>query len=118
MTGIPRGQLMKELLPGLNNLFGMEYENMWVDELKKDVAKSDEEFVSKEVYLRVIEDYERQLSEVKDKNMVMLKRVALEARKDGVRKAAILVADMAEELGQSNLIHAVALALHNMEITE
>ena len=118
MTGISRDQLTKELLPALNKLFGMEYESMWVEELKKDVAKSGGEFVSKEVYMRVVNDYEREIEALKDKNMAMLKRVALEARKDGVQRAAVFVEGMAEEVGNSNLIHAVALALHNMEITE
>lgn len=118
MTGIPRDQLMKDLLPGVNKLFGLQYESMIIDELKSDIAKKDEEFVSKDVYLRVVEDYERKLDEVKDKNMQMLKRVALEARKDGVHRAATFVEGMAEEIGNSNLLHAVVLALHNMDVPE
>lgn len=118
MTVLTREQLMKELLPGLNKVFGVEYEHYEVDGLKKDIEKSNEGFVSKEVYLRVIEDYENKLSAVKEGNMKMQKGVARLAREDGVRKAADYVESMAEELGNSNLLHAVVLALRNMDVPE
>ena len=59
-----------------------------------------------------------QLTEIKNKNMDMIKRAASMARKDGVKRAADLVESMAREMGDSNLLHAVALALHNMDIPE
>lgn len=118
MSALTREQLMKELLPGLNKIFGVEYEHYEVDGLKKDIEKSDEEFVSKEVYLRVIEDYEAKLGAIHEANKRMQKGVARMAREDGVRKAADYVEGMAEELGNSNLLHAVVLALRNMDVPE
>ncbi len=117
MSGIPRERLLKELPPGLNDLFGLEMEAQEVARVKKSIG-IDEPFISRDVYQRVIADYERQLTAVKDKNMVMQKKIAAMARKDGVRRAADLVESMAEEMGNSNLLHAVVLALRNMDVPE
>ena len=118
MTAITRGQLMKELLPGLNALFGEEYRKLELDGVKRGIAKSDEEFVSKEVYLKVVQDYEERIQHIQDSNTELMERVARTARKDGVQKAASYVEGMAEEIGNSNLLHAVVLALRNMDVPE
>jgi hypothetical protein len=118
MTMLTREQLMKELLPGLNKVFGVEYEHYEVDGLKKDIEKSDEEFVSKEVYLRVIEDYEKKLERQLEEEARRIKTAIHKGRSEGIRRAADYVEVMAEELGQSNLLHAVVLAILNMEVEE
>lgn len=122
MTGIPRDQLMKELLPGLNKLFGMEYESYdedWkMERLKKEIEESDNKFIPRAAYKRIIDNYEAQIKKREDAHEGMIKTVARTAREDGVKRAADLVEGMAEELGNSNLLHAVVLALHNMEIPE
>ena len=117
-AGIPREQLLKELLPGMQELFGLEMEAQEVARVKKSIGKGDEPFIPRDVYVRVVDDYEKKLTEIKDKNMTMIKKASHVARKDGVNRAADLVESMAEEMGSSNLLHAVVLALRNMDIPE
>ena len=61
MSGIPREQLLKELLPGMQELFGLEMEAQEVVRIKKSIGKGDEPFIPRDVYVRVVQDYEKQL---------------------------------------------------------
>lgn len=115
MSVISKDQVLKELLPGLQSLLDTELESHAIDVIKGTIKESDEEFVSKKVYLRVVQDYEKKIQKLTDTHDKMLKNNTAMAKLEGMRLAADYVHGMAEELGHSNLLHAVVLALRNMD---
>lgn len=118
MTAIPKDQLMNELLPGLQALFDTEMESHAVDVLKGAVKESNEEFVSREVYARVIAGYEKKIDKIKEDIALKENKALRSGAISGVQQAANLVESMAQELGNSNLLNAVVLAIRSMEISE
>ena len=118
MSGIPREQLLKELLPGMQDLFGLELEAQEVARVKKSIGKGDEPFIPRDVYLRVVQDYEKKLQRQCEQESAKIEAAKRGGAVTGVKLAADYVEGMAEELGNSNLLHAVVLALRNMDVPE
>lgn len=118
MSALTREQLMKELLPGMQDLFGLEMEAQEVARVKKSIGKGDEPFIPRDVYQRVIADYEKKMERRLEEEARRIKMAIHKGRSEGIRRAADYVEVMAEELGQSNLLHAVVLAILNMEVEE
>jgi hypothetical protein len=88
------------------------------ENLLREIEEENAPFISREVYQRVVQDYEDRICAIEEVNRRMQKAVAREARRDGVQRAAEHVYKMAEEMGNSNMLHAVALALSNVEVNE
>ena len=118
MTVLTREQLMKELLPGMQDLFGLEMEAQEVARVKKSIGKGDEPFIPRDVYQRVIEDYEKKLERQYAQEKSKIESARRGGAVAGVHLAANYVEGMTEELGNSNLLHAVVLALRNMDVPE
>lgn len=118
MSAIPKDQLLKELLPGLNDLFDLEMEAQEVARVKKSIGNGDEPFIPRDVYQRVIADYEKKLERQAEQEQVKIEAARQRGKKVGTQLAGQLVESMAEEIGNSNLLHAVAAAIYNMDIPE
>ena len=118
MSGIPREQLLKELLPGMNKLFELEMEMAEVAQVKKSIGNNNDQFIPRDVYVRVVDDYEKKLERQHKQEQEKIEAARRRGKHIGVKLAAQLVEDMAKEIGNSNLLSAVALALHNMDIPE
>ena len=118
MSGIPREQLLKELLPGMQELFGLEMEAQEVARVKKSIGKGDEPFIPRDVYQRVIADYEKKLERQAEQERGKVEAARQRGKKVGTQLAGQLVESMAKELGDSNLLTAVAMAIYNMDIPE
>ena len=116
MTAISRADLMKELLPGLNKLFGVEYDNYAEDyavsQIMQEIeADSSREFIDRETYLRVVRNYEERLAKERSELVASAKKEHIQGVTEGWSQAAALVEDMANEIGTSNILHATALAV-------
>ena len=116
MTAISRADLMKALLPGLNKLFGVEYENYGEDyavsQIMQEIeADSSREFIDRETYQRVVRNYEDRLAREKADREAHATRKYKEGVTDGWESAAVMVENMANEMGTSNILHATALAV-------
>ena len=115
MAAITRANLMKELLPGLNKLFGMEYEqyseDYEVSQIRQEIEESGKEFIDRETYLRVVRNYEERLAKDKTMQDERAERKYKEGIRAGWERAASTVEEMANEVGTSNILHATALAV-------
>ena len=118
MSVIPREQLLKELLPGMQELFGLEMEAQEVARVKKSIGNGDEPFIPRDVYVRVVQDYEKKLERQAEQERGKIDAARQRGKKTGAQMAGQLVESMAEEIGNSNLLHAVATAIYNMDIPE
>ena len=118
MSGIPREQLLKELLPGMNKLFELEMEMAEVAQVKKSIGNNNDQFIPRDVYVRVVDDYEKKLERQHKQEQEKIEAARRRGKKVGAQMAGQLVESMAEEIGNSNLLHAVATAIYSMDIPE
>ena len=96
----------------------LKLDQMAVEDLIQEIEEGEYEFVPKEICLRILENHRDVVDQLHRGNRQLMLNVARGAREDGLRRATALVENMAEEIGDPNLLHAVALALRNMELPE